>query len=114
MDTQQEMTPAERLIQVTLAGNLVILDPIKGTEKFYTANETHDRFANDRGEEFTADELVAAVNERLLQAAKQHLANKQQATATQQQNHAFCTNCGKPLVPGDRFCRHCGKHIEEL
>ncbi len=111
MESQQEMTPAERLIQVTLAGNLVILDPIKGTEKFYTANDTHDRFTNDRGEEFTAEEIVAAVNERLVEAVQQRMASDRQTTAAQQQNHAFCASCGKPLVPGDRFCRHCGSHI---
>ena len=30
------------------------------------------------------------------------------AQATKRPTSAFCTQCGQPLVAGDRFCRHCG------
>ena len=27
------------------------------------------------------------------------------------QTPAFCTNCGSPLMPGAKFCTHCGKQL---
>lgn len=104
---EQTSTTAEKFVQITKAGNLVVLDPLTLTETFFTANETHDRFTNPKGEELTAEEILIAVNERLRQAFEQL---KAEAPATG--GDRFCQNCGKPLVEGDSFCRHCGKKIE--
>lgn len=32
-------------------------------------------------------------------------------TPAQPQTPAFCTNCGSPLMPGAKFCTHCGKQL---
>lgn len=34
-----------------------------------------------------------------------------QVAPTQPQTPAFCTNCGSPLMPGAKFCTHCGKQL---
>lgn len=99
--------PIEPLMQMTLAGNLVILDPVTRREQFFEANEAHNRFTNAKGQEFTLDELARATAERLRHTAEQHHAGQQPET-----RNRFCQYCGKPLVEGDHFCRHCGKKIE--
>ena len=110
-NNEQASTTAEKFVQITKAGNLVVLDPLTLTETFFTANETHDRFTNPKGEELTAEEILIAVNERLRQTFEQLMAEqKSEATATG--GDCFCQYCGKPLVEGDSFCRHCGKKIE--
>ncbi|MBO6187842.1 MAG: zinc ribbon domain-containing protein [Prevotella sp.] len=108
---EQTSTTAEKFVQITKAGNLVVLDPLTLTETFFTANETHDRFTNPKGEELTAEEILIAVNERLRQAFEQLMA-EQNSEATATGGDRFCQYCGKPLVEGDSFCRHCGKKIE--
>ena len=39
---EQTSTTAEKFVQITKAGNLVVLDPLTLTETFFTANEAHD------------------------------------------------------------------------
>ena len=46
---EQTSTTAEKFVQITKAGNLVVLYPLTLTETFFTANETHDRFTNPKG-----------------------------------------------------------------
>ena len=108
---EQTSTTAEKFVQVTKAGNLVVLDPLTLTETFFTANEAHDRFTNPKGETFKAEEILIAVNERFRQAFEQ-LKAEQKAEAPTTGGDRFCQNCGKPLVEGDSFCRNCGKKIE--
>ena len=43
--------PIEPLMQMTLAGNLVILDPVTRREQFFEANEAHNRFTNAKGQQ---------------------------------------------------------------
>ena len=70
-NNEQASTTAEKFVQITKAGNLVVLDPLTLTETFFTANEAHDRFTNPKGEELKAEEILIAVNERLRQAFEQ-------------------------------------------
>lgn len=112
---EQTSTTAEKFVQITKAGNLVVLDPLTLTETFFTANEAHDRFTNPKGETFKAEEILIAVNERLRQAFEQLKAeqkSEQKPETTTTGGNRFCQYCGKPLVEGDRFCRNCGKKIE--
>jgi hypothetical protein len=108
---EQTSTTAEKFVQITKAGNLVVLDPLTLTETFFTANETHDRFTNPKGEELKAEEILIAVNERLSQAFEQ-LKAEQKPESTTMGGNRFCKDCGKPLIEGDSFCRNCGKRIE--
>lgn len=108
-DEQTSIT-AEKFVQITKAGNLVVLDPLTLTETFFTANEAHDRFTNPKGEAFKAEEILIAVSERLRQAFEQ-LKAEQHPDGTQSSGNRFCQYCGKPLVEGDSFCRNCGKKI---
>lgn len=108
---EQTNTTAEKFVQITKAGNLVVLDPLTLTETFFTANETHDRFTNPKGEELKAEEIIIAVNERLRQAFEQ-LKAEQKSESTTMGGNRFCKYCGKPLIEGDSFCRNCGKRIE--
>ena len=110
-NNEQASTTAEKFVQITKAGNLVVLDPLTLTETFFTANEAHYRFTNPKGEELTAEEILIAVNERLRQAFEQ-LKAEQKFEAPTTGGDRFCQYCGKPLVEGDSFCCNCGKKIE--
>ena len=111
MNKEQETNvPAIHLIQVTHAGNVVVLDPITLKEVFLVAHETYDRFRNSKGEEFTAEEIVAYTNQRLEQrAAMEQKVEKPDASETRR---AFCAYCGARLVEGNNFCTECGKKID--
>ncbi len=39
------------------------------------------------------------------------VARLRQTTATTETSPGHCTQCGKPLVAGDRFCSHCGAPV---
>ena len=50
-------------------------------------------------------------NRASVRARKRHSAVEKIEEATPGQDQAHCTQCGKRLQPGDRFCRACGARV---
>lgn len=108
---QEKYLPVIHLIQVTHAGNVVVLDPVTLKEEFLVANKTYDRFTNSKGVEVTAEEIVAYTNQRLEQRAAME-EKKGESVAEAEPKRAFCSYCGARLIEGNRFCTECGKKID--
>jgi len=43
-----------------------------------------------------------------IQASQKPTARRVPAKRSSASGQRFCTQCGKPIEPGDKFCRHCG------
>lgn len=130
METKKEFTAMD-FLTFTVAGNVVVTDPITGKEFLCFRNEDNTFTHSLNNQKVTAEEIYAVLQQRIEEAkkvdaeiekaktAEETKAAAQQTppppppSATQQapQTPMFCSNCGTPLIPGTKFCTKCGKHI---
>ncbi len=121
METKKELTAMD-FLTFTLAGNVVVTDPVTGTE-FLCLRKQDNAFVHTLTKEvLTADDICRAVMQRMAMAqkidqeidaakeAKAQPAAPEQAPPTWQPR--FCIRCGAPLGPTDKFCMRCGTAVQ--
>ena len=135
METKKEFTAMD-FLTFTVAGNVVVTDPVTGKE-FLCFRNPDNTFTDSRdNQQLKAEEIYALIQLRIEQAhkidAELEAKAAEEAKAAQQQTPPppppqavtpspspasapqvpkFCGNCGAPLIPGTKFCTKCGKPI---
>ena len=135
METKKEFTAMD-FLTFTVAGNVVVTDPVTGKE-FLCFRNPDNTFTDSRdNQQLKAEEIYALIQLRIEQAHKidaeleakaaeeakaaqqqtpppppPQAADASQAPASAPQAPKFCGNCGAPLIPGTKFCTKCGKPI---
>lgn len=122
MAEENQKPYAGSFIQITMAGNLVVCDPLTGEETFFTANEERTVFTNPKGNGFSMEQIILFVDNRLRMRVEQEFAKMEAeekaaaqpaapaAPAAERPN--FCVHCGAKLAPDAKFCTSCGAAIQ--
>ena len=128
METKKEFTAMD-FLTFTVAGNVVVTDPVTGKE-FLCFRNPDNTFTDSRdNQQLKAEEIYAIVELRIEQAHKMDAeieANAAQEAAAQQappppsaspsatempSTPKFCRNCGAPWTAGMTFCTKCGTPV---
>lgn len=128
METKKEFTAMD-FLTFTVAGNVVVTDPVTGKE-FLCFRNPDNTFTDSRdNQQLKAEEIYALVELRIEQAHKMDAeieAKAAQEAAAQQMPPPppapsstaeapaapkFCGSCGAPLMAGMKFCTKCGAPV---
>lgn len=128
METKKEFTAMD-FLTFTVAGNVVVTDPVTGKE-FLCFRNPDNTFTDSRdNQQLKAEEIYALVELRIEQAHKidaeiearaaQEAAAQQtpppppapSSTAEVPAAPKFCGSCGAPLMAGMKFCTKCGAPV---
>ena len=117
MSNIKEFKPID-FLTVTRAGNIVVTDPVTGSEFLCYRKDDSTYISTINKKELTLEDMCKTILVRLEEAKK--IDEQLEAKATEQKAAKkgaatkapkFCMNCGKPLKPGDKFCMECGNPV---
>ena len=113
MEEKKELTAMD-FLTFTVAGNVVVTDPITGKEFLCFRNEDETFTHSLINQKVTAEDICILLQQRIEEAKKvdaeieaQTALKAEQASPTPK----FCPNCGAPVIPGGKFCTKCGTHL---
>ena len=115
MEQKKEFTAMD-FLTFTVAGNVVVTDPVTGKE-FLCFHNPDNTFTDSRdNQQLKAEEIYALVELRIEQAQKMDAeaeAKAAQEAANQQATPPprFCAKCGTPILSEAKFCTKCGAPV---